>query len=103
MQKETFKLHLLGVSLPIWRVVPEIVVGPLKEHPVKIIESILEAPNVCKVGGVVGWVLVEVHCPRSTTAEIGVSRAGGVAVAAISFAVGGSFMQTQRFPSWSPA
>ena len=36
----------------------------------------------------VGGVLVEVHRPRSPTAEVGISRAGGVAVSAISFCSG---------------
>ena len=75
------------MSLPIRRVVSEVVVGPLKEHPVKIIEGVLEASNISEVGGVVGRVLVEVHGPRSPTAEVCISRAGGIAVA-ISFCSG---------------
>ena len=51
------------MSLPIRRVVSEVVVGPLEEHPVKIIEGVLEASNISEVGGVVGRVLVEVHGP----------------------------------------
>ena len=78
----------LRFSLPIWCVVPKVVVGPLKEHPVKIIEGVLEASNVGKVGGVVSRVLVEIHCPRSPTAEICISRAGSVAVAAVSYCSG---------------
>ena len=87
LQKQKI-LHNL-VSLPIGCVVPEVIVGPLKEHPVKIVEGVLEASNVGKVGGVVGGVLVEVHSPRSPTAKVGVSRTGRVAVATISFRSGG--------------
>ena len=71
-------------SLPIRRVVSEIVVSSLKEHPVKIIEGVLVAANVSQVAGVVGRVLVDVHSPRSTTGEIPISIAIHVAVTAIS-------------------
>ena len=72
-------------SLPIRRIVPEIVVSSLKEHPVKIVEGVLVAANISQVAGVVGRILVEVHCPGSTAGEISISRTSHVAVAAISF------------------
>lgn len=84
MDNLSFKIHIKEMSLPIRRVVSEVVVGPLEEHPVKIIEGVLEASNISQVGGVVGGVLVEVHCPGSPTAEVSIARAGGIAVA-ISF------------------
>ena len=89
VHREKIKIHHFKVvSLPIRCVVPEVVVGPLKEHPVKIVERVLEASNIGKVGGVVGGVLVEVHSPRSPAAEVSISRAAHVAVAAISFCSG---------------
>ena len=57
----------LRFSLPIWCVVPKVVVGPLKEHPVKIIEGVLIAPNVGESRGMVGWVLVDIHHPTTAT------------------------------------
>ena len=72
---------MIRISLPFRCVVPEIVVGSLKEYPVKIVEGVLEASNISEVGGVVGRVLVEVHGPRSPAAEVCISRAGGIAVA----------------------
>ena len=72
---------MIRISLPFRRIVSEVVVGSLKEHPVKIIEGVLEASNISEVGGVVGRVLVEVHGPRPPTAEVCISRAGGIAVA----------------------
>ena len=79
---------MIRISLPFRRVVPEIVVGSLKEHPVKIVEGVLEASNVSKVCGVVGGVLVEVHGPWPTTTEVTISRACHVAVAPINLGSG---------------
>ena len=46
--RKSLKIHTKGVILPIRSVVPEVVVGPLKEHPVKIVERVLEASNIGK-------------------------------------------------------
>ena len=54
---------MIRISLPFRRIVPEIVIGSFKEHPVKIVKGVLEASNIRKVCGVVGGVLVEVHGP----------------------------------------
>ena len=72
-------------SLPFRRVVPEIVAGSLKEPPVEIVGSVLEASNVSKLRRVVSRVLVEVHSPGPSTTESTVSRATHVAVAAVNF------------------
>ena len=82
-------IDLRAISLPVRCVVPEIVVGSLKEHPVEIVEGVLETSNVSQFRRVVGGVLVEVHSPRSTTTEASVSRAIHVTVATVSFGSGG--------------
>ena len=38
------------INLPLWSVVLEVVVTPLKKHPVKVIEGVLEASDIGKVG-----------------------------------------------------
>ena len=76
-------------SLPIWCVVPEIVVGSLKEHPVEIVEGVLEASKVSQLGRVVGGVLVEVHSPGPSATVASISRATRVTVAAVSLCSGG--------------
>ena len=65
-------VNVFGI-LPIRRIVPEIVVGSLKEHPVEIVEGVLVAANVSQVAGVVGRILVEVHCPGPTARETSIS------------------------------
>ena len=37
------------INLPLWSVVLEVVVTPLKKHPVKVIEGVLETPDVSEV------------------------------------------------------
>ena len=76
-------------SLPFRRVVPEIVAGSLKEPPVEIVGSVLEASNVSKLRRVVGRVLVEVHSPGPSTTEAPITRATHVTVATVSFCSGG--------------
>ena len=63
MQKQKVEKDLILISLPFRCIVPEVVVRSLKEHPVKIVEGVLEAPDIGKVGGVVGGVLVDGHGP----------------------------------------
>jgi len=76
-------------NTPIRRVVPEIVVGSLKEHPVEIVEGVLEASDVSELGRVVGGVLVEVHSPGPSATVASISRATHVTVAAVSLCSGG--------------
>ena len=67
----------------------KVVVSALKEHPVKIVEGVLEASDVSEFGRVVGGILVEVHSPGTSTTEASISSATHVTVAAISFCSGG--------------
>ena len=67
------------VSLPIWRVVSEVVEGSSFQYPVEVVEAVLEASEVGQSGGVVGGVLEDVHGPRTATGEVGVPGAGNVA------------------------
>ena len=61
--------HLYKVNLPSWCVVLEVVVRPLEEHPVEVVEGVLEAPDVSEPRRVVGWVLMDIHYPTSATGE----------------------------------
>ena len=58
----------------------KVVVNAFEEHPIKIVEGVLEASNVGESRRVVGRVLVDVHHPTPTTHETRVSGARGVAV-----------------------
>ena len=59
-----FEDHWLS---PLRCVVPEIVKGSLNQQPVKIIIGVLVASDVSQVGGVIGWVLMDIHRPYTTT------------------------------------
>ena len=80
VQKRKVEKDLIVISLPFRCIVPEVVVRSLKEHPVKIVEGVLEAPDIGKVGGVVGGVLVDGHGPWTATAEVTISWARHVAI-----------------------
>ena len=60
---------LSKVDLPSWCVVLEVVVRPLEEHPVKVVEGVLETPDVGEPRRVVSWVLMNIHDPTTATGK----------------------------------
>ena len=59
--------------LPFRSVVPEIVVCSFKDHPVKVIQAVLETSQV---GRRSCWYPINIHCPVTSTREIFISRTG---------------------------
>ena len=76
-----FKRYIMLPSIlysPLWCVVPEVVEFPLDEQSVQVIKAVWEASNVCQVGCVVGRVLMDIHCPVTSTWVISIPRASHV-------------------------
>ena len=76
-----FKGYIMLPSIfysPLWCVVPEVVEFPLNEQSVQVIKAVWEASNVCQVGCMVGRVLMDIHCPVTSTWVISIPRASHV-------------------------
>ena len=71
--------HYCAIHLPLRCVIPEIVVGSLKEHPVEAVKGISETANISQIGRVVSRVLMDIHNPTSSTGECRVPGASNVA------------------------
>ena len=77
-----------NIYSPSWCIVPEIIEFSFYEQPVKVIKAIFEASNVCQIGRVIRWILMDIHCPVTSTLEIFIPRASHVALVNTGFSCG---------------